>query len=198
MGFCFKTLGQMAWQTPPVFSKNYNPRNHPLASSKQDPVPLHGGDTMPKAAMCSTLIAMRWRKSCSFNRYLNLGDKMENYQKNLIGHALLVLIVGLFGWIYALAFSLIGGFEVMPSIFMGIPVFGTTEGWVRAGRHCQCAVDDCRSLFSAFAACTGAFGASSHCVCRLGQHDIYCPNAFCQSRPVCFQTMRWVPPICLE
>lgn len=40
MGFCFKTLGQMAWQTLPVFSKNYNPRNHPLASSKQDPVAI--------------------------------------------------------------------------------------------------------------------------------------------------------------
>lgn len=40
MGFCFKTLGQMAWQTLPVFSKNYNPRNHPLATSKQDPVAI--------------------------------------------------------------------------------------------------------------------------------------------------------------
>jgi predicted metal-dependent hydrolase len=40
IGFCFKTLGQMAWQTLPVFSKNYNPRNHPLASSKQDPVAI--------------------------------------------------------------------------------------------------------------------------------------------------------------
>ena len=56
---------------------------------------------------------------------------MENYQKNLIGHALLVLIVGLLAG-FMLAFSLIGGLEVMPSIFMGIPVFGTTEGWVRA------------------------------------------------------------------
>ena len=40
IGFCFKTLGQMAWQTLPVFSKNYNPRNHPLANSKQDPVAI--------------------------------------------------------------------------------------------------------------------------------------------------------------
>ena len=40
MAFCFKTLGQMAWQTLPVFSKNYNPRNHPLATSKQDPVAI--------------------------------------------------------------------------------------------------------------------------------------------------------------
>ena len=55
---------------------------------------------------------------------------MENYQKNLIGHALLVLIIGLLAG-FMLAFSLIGGFEVVPSIFMGIPVFGTTEGWAR-------------------------------------------------------------------
>ena len=40
MAFCFKTLGQMAWQTLPVFGKNYNPRNHPLATSKQDPVAI--------------------------------------------------------------------------------------------------------------------------------------------------------------
>lgn len=40
MGFCFKTLGQMAWQTLPVFRKGYNPRNHPLATSDQDPVAI--------------------------------------------------------------------------------------------------------------------------------------------------------------
>ena len=40
MGFCFKTLAQMAWQTLPVFKKNYNPRNHPLATDKQDPVAI--------------------------------------------------------------------------------------------------------------------------------------------------------------
>lgn len=56
---------------------------------------------------------------------------MENYQKNLIGHALLVLIVGLLAG-FMLAFSLIGGLEVVPTVFMDIPVFGTTEGWVRA------------------------------------------------------------------
>lgn len=40
MGFCFKTLAQMAWQTLPVFGKNYNPRCHPLATNKQDPVAI--------------------------------------------------------------------------------------------------------------------------------------------------------------
>ena len=40
MGFCFKTLVQMAWQTIPVFAKDYNPRNHPLATNKQNPVAI--------------------------------------------------------------------------------------------------------------------------------------------------------------
>lgn len=40
LGFLFSTLGQMAWQTMPVFRKNYNPRNHPLATSKQNPVAI--------------------------------------------------------------------------------------------------------------------------------------------------------------
>ena len=39
-GFLFATLGEMAWQTLPVFRKTYNPRNHPLATSKQDPVAI--------------------------------------------------------------------------------------------------------------------------------------------------------------
>jgi predicted metal-dependent hydrolase len=40
VGFLLSTLGQMAWQTLPVFRKNYNPRHHPLATSKQDPVAI--------------------------------------------------------------------------------------------------------------------------------------------------------------
>ena len=40
LGFLFATLGEMAWQTLPVFRKGYNPRNHPLATSKQDPVAI--------------------------------------------------------------------------------------------------------------------------------------------------------------
>ena len=40
MGFCLKTLAEMAWQTLPVFRKNYNPRNHPLATNKQSPVAI--------------------------------------------------------------------------------------------------------------------------------------------------------------
>ncbi len=56
---------------------------------------------------------------------------MEHYQKNLLGHAMVILIIALLGG-FMLAFSLIGGLEVVPTIFMGIPVFGTTEGWARA------------------------------------------------------------------
>lgn len=56
---------------------------------------------------------------------------METYQKRLTGHALILLIIGLLAG-FMLAFSLIGGLEVLPTLFIGIPTFGTTEGWVRA------------------------------------------------------------------
>ena len=56
---------------------------------------------------------------------------MEQYQKNLLGHAMLVLVVGLLAG-FMLAFSLIGGLEVLPTLFVDIGVFGTTDGWVRA------------------------------------------------------------------
>ena len=56
---------------------------------------------------------------------------MEAYQKRLTGHALILLIIGLLAG-FMLAFSLIGGLEVLPTLFIGIPTFGTAEGWVRA------------------------------------------------------------------
>ena len=56
---------------------------------------------------------------------------MEAYQKRLTGHALILLIIGLLAG-FMLAFSLIGGLEVLPTLFIGIPTFGTTDGWVRA------------------------------------------------------------------
>lgn len=56
---------------------------------------------------------------------------MEAYQKILTGHALILLIIGLLAG-FMLAFSLIGGLELLPTLFIGIPTFGTTEGWVRA------------------------------------------------------------------
>lgn len=60
MWFLFATLGDMAWQTRPVFRKAYNPRHHPLATSKQNPVAIawrrhakQGGDVLriDRAAM---------------------------------------------------------------------------------------------------------------------------------------------------
>lgn len=56
---------------------------------------------------------------------------MDAYQKTLTGHALLVMIIGLLAG-FMLAFSLIGGLEILPGLFVSIPVFGTTDGWVRA------------------------------------------------------------------
>lgn len=56
---------------------------------------------------------------------------MDAYQKTLTGHALVLLIIGLLAG-FMLAFSLIGGLELLPTVFIGIPTFGTTEGWVRA------------------------------------------------------------------
>lgn len=56
---------------------------------------------------------------------------MEAYQKQLTGHALVLLVIGLLAG-FMLAFSLIGGLEILPSVFIGIATFGTTEGWVRA------------------------------------------------------------------
>lgn len=56
---------------------------------------------------------------------------MLTYQTKLMGHAMYVLAIGLFAG-FMLAFSLIGGLEIVPTFFIDIPVFGTTQGWVRA------------------------------------------------------------------
>ena len=124
---------------------------------------------------------------------------MENYQKNLIGHALLVLIIGLLAG-FMLAFSLIGGLEIVPSIFMGIPVFGTTEGWVRA--HSGGIVNALLMIAVAF--------ALPHCGLAPGVWR-FMPKALClpvgpiryfigsamhqQIAPCHFPTMRWAQPI---
>lgn len=56
---------------------------------------------------------------------------MQSYQKQMTGHALILLTIGLLAG-FMLAFSLVGGLEILPSLFVAIPTFGTTEGWVRA------------------------------------------------------------------
>lgn len=55
---------------------------------------------------------------------------METYQKKLLGHAMWVLFIALFSG-FMLAISLIGGLELVPGVFINLPMFGTTEGWVR-------------------------------------------------------------------
>jgi len=53
MGFLTKLLAIMLWDVRPVFSKNYHPRNHPLATSRQNAVAIgwrrfqkSGGDVL--------------------------------------------------------------------------------------------------------------------------------------------------------
>ncbi len=56
---------------------------------------------------------------------------MENQQKLMIGHALIVIIFGLLGG-FMLIFGLVGGLEIFPGMIVEMPYYGTTEGWVRA------------------------------------------------------------------
>ncbi len=56
---------------------------------------------------------------------------MNNYQKLMMGHAILILIVALLAG-FMLGFGLIGGLEVWPGMIVDMPYYGNTEGWVRA------------------------------------------------------------------
>ena len=56
---------------------------------------------------------------------------MEQYQKLMIGHASLVMVVALLAG-FMLAFGLIGGIEIMPGTVLPMPYYGTVDGWVRA------------------------------------------------------------------
>lgn len=56
---------------------------------------------------------------------------MEAYQKQIVLNAFVLLLIGLLAGVL-LIFSLIGGVEILPNIFIPIQAFGTTEGWVRA------------------------------------------------------------------
>lgn len=56
---------------------------------------------------------------------------MNDFQKNLIGHALVITFIALLAG-FMLAFRLIGGIEITPGNFIDIVVFGTSEGWARA------------------------------------------------------------------
>ena len=56
---------------------------------------------------------------------------MDRYQKLMIGHGFLVILVSLFAG-FMLMFNLLGGFEIWPGNILQFSVYGTTEGWVRA------------------------------------------------------------------
>lgn len=56
---------------------------------------------------------------------------MGRLQRVTFGHGMLVILVAMLAG-FMLIFSLTGGFEVWPGTILSIPVFGTTEGWVRA------------------------------------------------------------------
>lgn len=56
---------------------------------------------------------------------------MERYQRLMIGHGLLVILVAMLAG-FMLMFNLIGGLEVWPGKIVAVPMYGTAEGWVRA------------------------------------------------------------------
>jgi hypothetical protein len=56
---------------------------------------------------------------------------MSQLQRVMIANALLVMLVSMFAG-FMLMFNLLGGFEIWPGKILEFPVYGTTEGWVRA------------------------------------------------------------------
>jgi hypothetical protein len=56
---------------------------------------------------------------------------MDRYQKLMIAHGFLVILVSLLAG-FMLMFNLLGGLEIWPGKFLEFGVYGTTEGWVRA------------------------------------------------------------------
>jgi styrene-oxide isomerase len=56
---------------------------------------------------------------------------MQRFQKLMIGHALLVIAMGMLAG-FMLGFGLIGGLEIFPGKIVDMPYYGTTDGWARA------------------------------------------------------------------
>ena len=56
---------------------------------------------------------------------------MDNLQRIMLLNGLLVILVASLSG-FMLLFQLVGGFEVWPGHIIEIPVYGTSEGWVRA------------------------------------------------------------------
>ncbi len=56
---------------------------------------------------------------------------MQNLQKLLIGHGILILAIAMLAG-FMLAFGLIGGLELFPGFIVEMPYYGTSDGWARA------------------------------------------------------------------
>ena len=56
---------------------------------------------------------------------------MSQLQRVMVANGLLVMLVSMFAG-FMLIINLIGWFEIWPGTILGFPVYGTTEGWVRA------------------------------------------------------------------
>jgi len=56
---------------------------------------------------------------------------MEALQRQMIGHALLVIVAGLLAG-FMLGFGLIGGLEIAPGNIVTMPYYGSVDGWIRA------------------------------------------------------------------
>ena len=56
---------------------------------------------------------------------------MSQLQRVMGANGLLVMLASMFAG-FMLIINLIGGFEIWPGTTLGFPVYGTTEGWVRA------------------------------------------------------------------
>lgn len=56
---------------------------------------------------------------------------MERLQRITLSHGFLVILVAMLAG-FMLMFSLLGGLEIWPGNILSIPVYGTSEGWVRA------------------------------------------------------------------
>ena len=56
---------------------------------------------------------------------------MEALQRQMIGHALLVMVFGLLAG-FMLGFGLIGGMEFAPGTIISMPYYGSVDGWIRA------------------------------------------------------------------
>jgi len=56
---------------------------------------------------------------------------MERLQQVMIGNGLLVILAAMFAG-FMLMFKLLGGVEIWPGHILPLPIYGTSEGWVRA------------------------------------------------------------------